>query len=105
MPGLTSIRTSEGKIEIVNQLLLPHTTEFIEISTIEQAHDAIKSMKVRSRYTSSKLDFLICQLVDSWCPGYCFPSRPHHRVTPVARITGRPIARLLDVPSDTARTR
>ncbi|EED78156.1 eukaryotic translation initiation factor 2B [Postia placenta Mad-698-R] len=47
MPGLTSIRTSEGKIEIVNQLLLPHTTEFIEISTIEQAHDAIKSMKIR----------------------------------------------------------
>jgi hypothetical protein len=46
-PGLTSIRTSEdSKIEIVNQLLLPHITEFIEIVTIEQAHDAIKSMKV-----------------------------------------------------------
>jgi methylthioribose-1-phosphate isomerase len=47
MTGLTSIRTSEDfKIEIVDQLLLPHTTEFIEINTIEQAHDAIKSMKV-----------------------------------------------------------
>ena len=46
MPALTSIRTSEGKLEIVNQLLLPHTTEFIEIKTIEDAFDAIKSMKV-----------------------------------------------------------
>jgi len=47
MAGLTSIRTSgDSKIEIVNQLLLPHITEFIEIVTIEQAHDAIKSMKV-----------------------------------------------------------
>lgn len=31
----------------MNQLLLPHTIEFIEIDTIEQAHDAIKSMKIR----------------------------------------------------------
>ncbi|KZT71005.1 Methylthioribose-1-phosphate isomerase [Daedalea quercina L-15889] len=45
--ALASTRTSGGKIEIVNQLLLPHTTEFIEIETIEQAHDAIKSMKIR----------------------------------------------------------
>ncbi|KAH9832169.1 Methylthioribose-1-phosphate isomerase [Rhodofomes roseus] len=45
--ALTSIKTSGDKIEIVNQLLLPHTTEFIEIDTIEQAHDAIKSMKIR----------------------------------------------------------
>jgi methylthioribose-1-phosphate isomerase len=45
--GLTSIRISgDFKIEIVNQLLLPHTTEFIEIDSIEKAHDAIKSMKV-----------------------------------------------------------
>ena len=47
MAGLTSIRTSgDSRIEIVNQLLLPHTTEFIEIHNIEEAHDAIKSMKV-----------------------------------------------------------
>ncbi|KAI0374056.1 eukaryotic translation initiation factor 2B [Pilatotrama ljubarskyi] len=47
MPALTSIRTSEGKLEIVNQLLLPHTTEFIEITNIDDAFDAIKSMKIR----------------------------------------------------------
>ncbi|KAH9935327.1 eukaryotic translation initiation factor 2B [Fomitopsis serialis] len=45
--ALTSIKTSGDKIEIVNQLLLPHTTEFIEIDSIEQAHDVIKSMKIR----------------------------------------------------------
>lgn len=47
MTGLTSIRISgDSKIEIVNQLLLPHSTEFIEIDNIQQAHDAIKTMKV-----------------------------------------------------------
>lgn len=44
--ALTSIRTSNGKLEIVNQLLLPHTVELIEINTVAAAHDAIKSMKV-----------------------------------------------------------
>ncbi|KAF9469918.1 Methylthioribose-1-phosphate isomerase [Collybia nuda] len=47
MVPLTSIRTSNGKLEIVNQLLLPHKTEFIDINTIEDAHDAIKTMKIR----------------------------------------------------------
>ncbi|KAH9931065.1 eukaryotic translation initiation factor 2B [Epithele typhae] len=47
MAPLTSIRTNEGKLEIVNQLLLPHTTEFLEIKTIDDAFDAIKSMKIR----------------------------------------------------------
>ncbi|KAF8070623.1 hypothetical protein FPV67DRAFT_1779946 [Lyophyllum atratum] len=47
MAPLTSIRTSNGKLEIVNQLLLPHTTEYLVINTIEDAHDAIKTMKIR----------------------------------------------------------
>ncbi|KAG6831690.1 S-methyl-5-thioribose-1-phosphate isomerase [Tricholoma furcatifolium] len=47
MAPLISIRTSNGKLEIVNQLLLPHVTEFIDINTVEDAHDAIKSMKIR----------------------------------------------------------
>ena len=46
MLELSSIRTSEGKLEIVNQLLLPHTTQYLEIKTIDDAFDAIKSMKV-----------------------------------------------------------
>jgi hypothetical protein len=47
MDTLRSIRTlDQDKIDIVNQLLLPHTIEYVQIQTIEQAHDAIKSMKV-----------------------------------------------------------
>lgn len=44
--ALTSIKTSDDKIQIINQLLLPHTTEWLVIDTIELAHDAIKTMKV-----------------------------------------------------------
>lgn len=48
MNALKSIRIlDQDKIDIVNQLLLPHTIEYVQIQTIEQAHDAIKSMKVR----------------------------------------------------------
>ncbi|KZT26682.1 putative translation initiation factor [Neolentinus lepideus HHB14362 ss-1] len=42
---MKSIETNGDTIKIVNQLLLPHTTEWIDINTIEDAHDAIKSMK------------------------------------------------------------
>jgi methylthioribose-1-phosphate isomerase len=45
MAFLASIRTSEDDIEIVNQLLLPHTTEWLPINSIEETHEAIKSMK------------------------------------------------------------
>ena len=41
-----SIRTEGNKIEIVNQLLLPHVVEYVPINSIEEAHDAIKTMKV-----------------------------------------------------------
>ncbi|TFK54152.1 putative translation initiation factor [Heliocybe sulcata] len=44
---MTSIETDGDSIKIVNQLLLPHSTEWIEVDTIEEAHDAIKSMKIR----------------------------------------------------------
>ncbi|KZV69964.1 putative translation initiation factor aIF-2BI/5-methylthioribose-1-phosphate isomerase [Peniophora sp. CONT] len=47
MAPLTSIRTSDNKIEIVNQLVLPHTVEWLVIDTIEQAHAAIKTMQIR----------------------------------------------------------
>ncbi|CAK5281782.1 unnamed protein product, partial [Mycena citricolor] len=47
MKALTSIRTDGDKIEIVDQLLLPHTTQYIEVKTIEDAHSAIKTMRIR----------------------------------------------------------
>lgn len=48
--ALESIRTSGGNLEIVNQLLLPHRIEYLEINSVEDAFDAIKSMKVRPRF-------------------------------------------------------
>ena len=47
MVAISSIRTSGDRIEIIDQLLLPHTQEWIEVGTIEKAYEAIKSMKVR----------------------------------------------------------
>ncbi|KAF9482152.1 Methylthioribose-1-phosphate isomerase [Pholiota conissans] len=47
MAPLISIKSNGDKLEIVNQLLLPHTTEFLEINSVEDAHDAIKTMKIR----------------------------------------------------------
>lgn len=46
MAPLISIKTDGDRLEIVNQLLLPHVTEFIPIDSVEDAHDAIKTMKV-----------------------------------------------------------
>jgi hypothetical protein len=60
--ALISIRISDNKLEIVNQLLLPHVTEFVQIDTIEQAHDAIKTMKVGLLLTQISLLFsLTCR--------------------------------------------
>ncbi|WRT70356.1 methylthioribose-1-phosphate isomerase [Kwoniella shivajii] len=45
---MTSIRIDKsGQVEIVDQLLLPHSVAWIPISTPEEAFDAIKSMKIR----------------------------------------------------------
>lgn len=57
---LVSIRESEQKLEIVNQLLLPHAIEYLEIDSIEAAHDAIKSMKVGIIYSSFHDNLIIC---------------------------------------------
>jgi len=45
--ALTSIRTEGDEIQIINQLLLPHTEEWISIDSTNDAYEAIKSMKIR----------------------------------------------------------
>jgi hypothetical protein len=50
MAAISSIRTSGDRIEIIDQLLLPHTQEWIEIDTVEKAYEAIKSMKARTSH-------------------------------------------------------
>ncbi|KAF8581619.1 putative translation initiation factor [Ramaria rubella] len=45
--SLVGLRTYGDKIEIVNQLLLPHVKEYISIDSTDDAYEAIKSMKIR----------------------------------------------------------
>ncbi|KAG0339252.1 S-methyl-5-thioribose-1-phosphate isomerase [Podila horticola] len=44
---LQAIRYQRGSLDIIDQLLLPHETLYIPISTLALGHDAIKTMKVR----------------------------------------------------------
>uniref|UniRef100_UPI0037E73F53 methylthioribose-1-phosphate isomerase isoform X3 n=1 Tax=Semicossyphus pulcher TaxID=241346 RepID=UPI0037E73F53 len=44
---LEAIRYRAGALQILNQLLLPHQTVYDEIHSVQDAYEAIKSMKVR----------------------------------------------------------
>ena len=48
MSTLEAIRFVDGKLEILDQLKLPFTTEYIQIETIKDGWEAINQMKVRS---------------------------------------------------------
>jgi methylthioribose-1-phosphate isomerase len=45
--ALQAIRYTRGSLEILDQLLLPHQSEYVSIKTCEDAFDAIKRMVVR----------------------------------------------------------
>ncbi|KIJ49656.1 hypothetical protein M422DRAFT_59337 [Sphaerobolus stellatus SS14] len=45
--ALVGLRTEGDKIEIIDQLLLPHVKKYIPIESTDDAYDAIKSMKIR----------------------------------------------------------
>ncbi|KAI1261810.1 hypothetical protein F5Y18DRAFT_193126 [Xylariaceae sp. FL1019] len=47
MSGLQAIRYTRGKLEVLDQLRLPHEHHFDVVSTSEEAFDCIKSMRVR----------------------------------------------------------
>ncbi|KAI1643263.1 methylthioribose-1-phosphate isomerase [Daldinia loculata] len=47
MSGLQAIRYSRGKLEVLDQLKLPHEHHYDQVSTSEEAFDSIKSMRVR----------------------------------------------------------
>ncbi|KAI1148988.1 hypothetical protein F4825DRAFT_464471 [Nemania diffusa] len=47
MSGLQAIRYTRGKLEVLDQLRLPHEHHYDEVSTSEEAFDCIKSMRVR----------------------------------------------------------
>ena len=44
--ALVGLKTNGDNIEIVNQLLLPHVKEYVQINSIDDAYEAIKSIKV-----------------------------------------------------------
>lgn len=45
--SLTSIRTDGDSIEIIDQLVLPHSHVWCKVDSPEDAYDAIKTMKIR----------------------------------------------------------
>ena len=96
---LTSIRLSDDKIEIVNQLLLPHTTEWLTIASIEQAHDAIKSMKVGTlcyALQKSRLQNVCscCPVTDPWRTGHRFSCGAQRLATPFPGSASPPSTRV-----------
>ncbi|GAU99199.1 hypothetical protein RvY_10234-2 [Ramazzottius varieornatus] len=44
---LKAIRYSQGRLEVLDQLLLPAKTEYVPIDTVQDGWNAIKSMQVR----------------------------------------------------------
>ena len=45
---LEAIRYDGGRLEILNQLLLPASSVYEHITSVEEAWEAIKTMKVRT---------------------------------------------------------
>jgi methylthioribose-1-phosphate isomerase len=47
MSGLQAIKYARGKLEVLDQLKLPHEFHYDDVKTCEEAFDCIKSMRVR----------------------------------------------------------
>lgn len=45
--GLQAIKYSRGKLEVLDQLKLPHEFIYDKVDTCEEAFDCIKAMRVR----------------------------------------------------------
>ena len=86
--GLVSIQTSGDDIKIVNQLLLPHVVEFLSINNIEEAHDAIKTMKVRWYQTNVTI-----RLEMTKCFHHSDTRSARYRLTSCSLAVFSPIAR------------
>lgn len=52
---LEAIRYRAGSLQILNQLLLPHQTVYDDLRSVQDAYEAIKSMKVRELHSPSRL--------------------------------------------------
>jgi methylthioribose-1-phosphate isomerase len=47
MAGLEAIKYERGRLEVLDQLRLPHEFVYDNVSTCEEAFDCIKAMRVR----------------------------------------------------------
>lgn len=47
MTGLQAIKYRRGRLDVLDQLKLPHEFVYDQVSTCEEAFDCIKSMRVR----------------------------------------------------------
>lgn len=47
MASLEAIKYTRGRLDVLDQLRLPHEHHYDEVSTCEEAFDCIKSMRVR----------------------------------------------------------
>lgn len=49
MATLQAIKYTPGKLEVLDQLQLPHSFHYDEVRTCEDAFDCIRSMRVRGK--------------------------------------------------------
>lgn len=62
MAGLQAIKYVRGKLEVLDQLRLPHEFVYDNVTTCEEAFDCIKAMRVRGMSSSilRRSAFLSC---------------------------------------------
>ncbi|TXT11123.1 hypothetical protein VHUM_01874 [Vanrija humicola] len=83
---MTSLRiTPSGQVEIVDQLLLPHTVKWDPVSTPEEAFDAIKTMRIRGAPAIASLAALSVRshLSSSAAPKFASPAEVAAHVGPI----------------------
>ena len=59
---LEAIKYKGGKLEILDQLLLPHETKYIPVNNTEDGWTAIKTMQVGTKWASI-MPTCVCRLI------------------------------------------
>lgn len=85
---MTSLRVGDDSIEVINQLLLPHEIQWDSCDSVEDAYDAIKSMRVSCTGPLLRLSTRLIRhsLPDSRRSGHRIPRRSY-RVPPALETT------------------
>lgn len=47
MSAVEAIKYKDRKLSLLDQVLLPQQVVYVDINTVQEGHDAIKTMKVR----------------------------------------------------------